>query len=148
MSKAQLSRGRSADGKPNPIDVHVGARIRMRRTRLGMSQTKLGEGLGITFRQVQKYEHGTNRVGASRLHQLTVLLAVPSGFFFEEMSVGGTLSRRTFTASGPAPLGAPDSDTLTRRETLELVRAYYKITDVKVRKRLFEMTKALGRAAA
>src|SRR4051794_34996027 len=73
------------DGKPNPIDVHVGARVRLRRTLLGMSQERLGEALGLTFQQVQKYERGTNRIGASRLFDLSRVLEVPVSFFFEEM---------------------------------------------------------------
>ena len=70
--------------KPNPIDIHVSSRIRLRRTMLGMSQEKLGEALGITFQQVQKYEKGTNRVGASRLQNISTTLNVPVSFFFED----------------------------------------------------------------
>ncbi|RUY60953.1 XRE family transcriptional regulator, partial [Mesorhizobium sp. M7A.F.Ca.CA.001.13.1.1] len=70
--------------KPNPIDIHVGSRIRLRRNMLGMSQEKLGENLGITFQQIQKYEKGTNRVGASRLQAIASILGVPVAFFFED----------------------------------------------------------------
>src|ERR1700748_3815102 len=76
----------SRDGKPNPVDVHVGSRVRLRRTLLGMSQEKLGEAIGLTFQQVQKYERGANRIGASRLFDLSRVLDVPVSFFFDEMS--------------------------------------------------------------
>lgn len=142
-------RGRSPSGKPNPIDVHVGSRIRLRRTLLGMSQQKLGEAIGLTFQQVQKYERGTNRVGSSRMFELARVLDVPVSYFFEEMgsdvAARGRQHAMGVVTEAPASGG---SDPMTKRETLELVRAYYKITDPKVRKRLFEMTKTLGAAAA
>lgn len=142
-------RGRSPTGKPNPIDIHVGSRIRLRRTLLGMSQQKLGEAIGLTFQQVQKYERGANRVGSSRMFELARVLDVPISYFFEEMG-SDTAQRGRQHALGHAVeiVEAGDPDPMTKRETLELVRAYYKITDAKVRKRLFEMTKALAAAAA
>jgi transcriptional regulator with XRE-family HTH domain len=143
-------RRRSPTGKPNPIDIHVGSRIRLRRTLLGMSQQKLGDAIGLTFQQVQKYERGTNRVGSSRMFELARVLDVPVAYFFEEMG-SDVASRGRQHALGHAVAAAPESDErdpMTKRETLELVRAYYKITDPKVRKRLFEMTKALGAAAS
>src|SRR3954468_15891485 len=79
------TRGRMPSGKPNPVDVHVGARVRLRRTLLGMSQEKLGEAIGLTFQQVQKYERGANRIGASRLWDLSRVLDCPMSFFFEDM---------------------------------------------------------------
>ncbi len=142
-------RGRSPTGKPNPVDVHVGSRIRLRRTLLGMSQQKLGESIGLTFQQVQKYERGTNRVGSSRMFELARVLDVPVSYFFEEM--GSDVAARGRQHAFGVAIDAPASgaaDPMTKRETLELVRAYYKITDPKVRKRLFEMTKALASAAA
>ena len=137
----------SRGGAANPVDVHVGGRVRLRRTLLGMSQEKLGEAIGLTFQQVQKYERGANRIGASRLYDLARVLDVPVGFFFEEMSPN--------TQQGsPAQLGglqeeseAYDFDPLAKRETLELVRAYYRIQDPHVRRRLFELTKALAMPA-
>lgn len=138
---------RLAPGTPNPIDVHVGSRVRLRRTLLGLSQEKLGEAVGLTFQQIQKYERGANRIGASRLYEFSRILDVPVSFFFDDMSerfkgpepiaLGGF-------ADQPQPLLEPDP--LTRRETLELVRAYYRIHDPQVRKRLFELTKSLGTA--
>jgi transcriptional regulator with XRE-family HTH domain len=140
--------------KPNPIDVHVGKRLRLRRTLLGMSQERLGEMLSLTFQQVQKYERGVNRIGSSRLYELGQILDVPVSFFFDDM-VGGVGS------SGHAKLDAGLVDDpgrfsyslrgdlpLESRETLELIRAYYRINDVQVRKRLFELAKALGSVEA
>ena len=134
--------------RPSPIDVHVGGRVRLRRTLMGMSQEKLGEALGLTFQQVQKYERGVNRIGASRLFDLARVLDVPIGFFFDDMpdGMGGvassTLSRRSGGGFADAQDGFED-DTLHRRETLELVRAYYRITDPAVRKRVFDLIKSL-----
>lgn len=133
--------------RPSPIDVHVGARVRLRRTLLGMSQEKLGEALGLTFQQVQKYERGVNRIGASRLFDLARVLDVPIGFFFDDMpdgmgGVANTGPRRGF-GFAEAQDGFED-DTLHRRETLELVRAYYRITDPSVRKRVFDLIKTLA----
>lgn len=136
-------RGRVAGG-PNPIDIHVGSRVRLRRTLLGMSQEKLGEAIGLTFQQVQKYERGANRIGASRLFDLSRVLDVPIGFFFDDMS-DEVAARSPRQIRGMAEKQAKyEPDPMAKRETLELVRAYYRITDARVRKRLFEMTKALA----
>lgn len=127
--------------KPNPIDIHVGSRIRLRRTMLGMSQEKLGESLGITFQQIQKYEKGTNRVGASRLQNISSILNVPVSFFFED-------------APGDAPVPADGMaeaassnyvvDFLSSAEGLQLNRAFVKIGDAKVRRRVVDLVKALA----
>jgi transcriptional regulator with XRE-family HTH domain len=140
-------RGRRKADKPNPIDVHVGSRVRLRRTLLGMSQEKLGDAIGLTFQQVQKYERGANRVGASRLFELSRVLDVPVSFFFDELaleSAGGAASASTSATSSPS--GGPDP--MMRRETLELVRAYYRIPDQQLRRRLFDLTKAIANACA
>ncbi|WP_430471573.1 helix-turn-helix domain-containing protein [Thalassospira lucentensis] len=141
-------RGRTANGKPNPVDIHVGARVRLRRTLLGMSQEKLGEAIGLTFQQVQKYERGANRVGASRLYDLSRVLEVPVSFFFDDMpdeiSSKSVHERREMSES-PDPF---DNDPMNRRETLELVRAYYRITDPNQRKKVFELVKSMGAIAA
>ncbi len=118
---------------PHPIDVHVGSRVRQRRTLLGLSQTALGEALGLTFQQIQKYERGENRIGASNLWKLTQALDVPVSFFFEGVAED---------QAGPTPSG---SDPLYKRKTLKLVRAYYRITDPKARHSLFELVKALAK---
>ncbi|WP_417827288.1 helix-turn-helix domain-containing protein [Thalassospira sp.] len=137
-------RGRTASGAPNPVDIHVGARVRLRRTLLGMSQEKLGEAIGLTFQQVQKYERGANRVGASRLYDLSRVLEVPVSFFFDDMpdeiSSKSVHERREMSES-PDPF---DNDPMNRRETLELVRAYYRISDPNQRKKVFELVKSMG----
>ena len=133
--------------RASPIDAHVGSRVRLRRTLLGMSQEKLGEALGLTFQQVQKYERGVNRIGASRLFDLARVLDVPIGFFFDDLppEMGGNVAVR----SRPALYGLAEAqngfedDNMNKRETLELVRAYYRITDSAVRKRVFDLIKSL-----
>lgn len=138
------------ESRPSPIDVHVGSRIRLRRTLLGMSQERLGDQLGLTFQQVQKYERGINRVGASRLFDLSRVLDVPISFFFDDMPD----SLASGAGGGRRPLGMADTqeafgdDTMTRRETLELVRAYYRISDPNQRKKVLDLVKAMGPAEA
>ncbi|MGY0793202.1 helix-turn-helix domain-containing protein [Azospirillum argentinense] len=132
---------------PNPVDIHVGARVRLRRTLLGMSQEKLGEALGLTFQQVQKYERGANRISASRLFDLSRALDVPISFFFDDMSEATTAAAVTDDVCTTST-DTSEPDPMAKRETLELVRAYYRIPDASVRKRLFEMTKVLGKTGA
>ncbi len=129
--------------KPNPVDVHVGSRVRLRRTLLGLSQEKLGDALGLTFQQVQKYERGANRIGASRLFDLSRVLEVPVSFFFDEMSAETPVPA---AAAGLADLPQMqfEADPMAKRETLELVRAYYRIEDPMVRRRIFDLAKALA----
>jgi len=140
-----VSPTRGKRGRSNPVDAHVGSRVRMRRTLLGLSQEKLGEALSLTFQQVQKYERGANRIGASRLYQISKVLEVPVSFFFEEMTepVIGTPEAAAIGLSERPP--EFEQDPLAKRETLELVRAYYKISDPKVRRRVFELVKAIGK---
>jgi transcriptional regulator with XRE-family HTH domain len=150
MKRKRKSSGRMASkGFPNPIDVHVGTRVRLRRTLLGMNQERLAEAIGLTFQQVQKYERGANRVSSSRLYDLAGVLDVGVAYFFEEMAPG--LQEKT--PSKLMGLARPEvvehePDPMARRETLELVRAYYKIDDAAVRKRIFELTKSIAKAAA
>jgi transcriptional regulator with XRE-family HTH domain len=134
--------GRRKGEKPNPIDVHVGARVRLRRNMLGLSQEKLGEAIGLTFQQVQKYERGANRIGASRLHDLSRVLDVPVSFFFDDMDP----VRAPAIPAGCSETGAEalDADPLRKRETIDLVSAYYRIEDPMVRRRLFDLAKALS----
>ena len=136
------SRGRLKSEKPNPIDVQVGSRVRLRRNMLGLSQEKLGEAIGLTFQQVQKYERGANRIGASRLHELSRVLDVPVTFFFDDMDPVRAPAIPGGFAEPPAE--AFDSDPLRRRETVELVEAYYAIDDAAVRRRLLDLAKALA----
>ncbi len=150
MAAANTAGAGEKESRPSPIDMHVGARIRLRRTLMGMSQERLGEALGLTFQQVQKYERGVNRVGASRLFDLSRVLDVSISFFFDDMpeplaNIHGTY-QTTRAVGGFAE--AQDSfgvdDSMNRRETLELVRAYYRITDPAVRKRVFDLIKSMG----
>lgn len=125
--------------KPNPIDIHVGGRIRLRRNMLGMSQEKLGEQLGITFQQIQKYEKGTNRVGASRLQAIASILEVSPSFFFEDVP----------GHSGPAGLAEDNQtsyvvDFLSSAEGLQLNRAFVRIGDPKVRRKIIDLVRTLA----
>ncbi|MGO9132614.1 MAG: helix-turn-helix domain-containing protein [Methylovirgula sp.] len=134
---------------PNPIDRHVGSRVRMRRILLGMSQEKLGEALGLTFQQVQKYEKGTNRIGASRLQQISQTLNVPPAFFFD-----GAPTIEDGVDSKPHPTGlAEDSpsttfvfDFIATAEGLALNKAFARIQDPKVRKRIIDLVASLAGA--
>ncbi|OLP59251.1 transcriptional regulator [Xaviernesmea oryzae] len=128
--------------KPNPIDIHVGSRIRLRRTMLGMSQEKLGESLGITFQQIQKYEKGTNRVGASRLQNISAILNVPVAFFFEDAP--GESGVAAATGMAEASSSNYVVDFLSSSEGLQLNRAFVKIADPKVRRKLVDLVKALA----
>ncbi len=130
-------------GRPNPIDIHVGSRVRLRRTLLGLSQEKLGGAIGLTFQQVQKYERGANRIGASRLFDLSRVLDVPVSFFFDDMPAE-IAEHGNGTHGNKLAEGACDADSMAKRETLELVRAYYAISEPTIRKRLFDLAKALA----
>jgi transcriptional regulator with XRE-family HTH domain len=127
---------------PNPIDKHVGSRVRMRRMMLGMSQEKLGDALGLTFQQVQKYEKGTNRIGASRLQQISHILQVPVAFFFEGAP---------HLAGGPVPDGAEHapspayvSDFLATSDGLSLTKAFMRIPDAKLRRRIVDLVQQIA----
>ncbi len=145
--RRRSGRGRTPSGRPNPVDVHVGARLRLRRTLLGMSQDRLGEAVGLTFQQVQKYERGTNRIGASRLFDFARVLDVPVSFFFDDMSeeTAGQ-SPRLIATMPPTAEVVPPTDPLSTRETMELVRAYYRIGDMNIRRRVFDLTRSLAEA--
>lgn len=126
----------------DPVDIHVGARVRLRRTLLGMSQDTLGKALGLTFQQVQKYERGANRMGSSRLFKIANILQVDISYFFDEMPEG----------MGTKPIGMSEEPAIfqdghmLRRETLELVRSYNGIKEPEVRKRLYALLIAIGEA--
>ena len=141
----KAKRSIAKDG-PSPIDVHVGSRVRLRRTLLGMSQEKLGEAIGLTFQQVQKYERGMNRISASKLWKLSNVLDVPVSYFFDDLGVYEDGQVPTLLGSEPSSGDTLALDPMAKRETLELVRAYYKIGDPLVRRRLFELTKAAAGA--
>lgn len=127
--------------KPNPIDVHVGKRVRLRRTMLGLSQEKLGDSLGITFQQIQKYEKGSNRIGASRLQQLSEILKTPISFFFED-----TPDTEKAIASGMSEADSPNYivDFLSTSEGLQLYKAFANIKDPKVRKKIIDLVRSLS----
>ena len=129
--------------KPDPIDVHVGSRVRLRRRLLGMSQGRLGKALGLTFQQIQKYERGTNRISSSRLYRLSKTLDVPVLFFFGELPADVSAEAERLADNGQESF---EQNRLTKGETLELVRFYYRIKDEKARKRVFELVKAMGKA--
>ena len=134
-----------AGKKPNPVDQHVGSRVRLRRMLLGMSQERLGESMGLTFQQVQKYEKGVNRIGASRLFQISKILDVPVQFFFEEAPhIDGTQRRPAWRK---ADSEAFILEFLNSREGLELNRAFVKISDPKVRKSVVDLVRALSASA-
>ena len=127
--------------RPNPIDVHVGSRIRLRRNMMGISQEKLGENLGITFQQIQKYEKGSNRVGASRLQAIASILGVPVSFFFEDAPASETSARSGFAEDSQTSYVV---DFLSSAEGLQLNRAFVKISDPKVRKRIVDLVRSLS----
>ena len=128
---------------PNPIDRHVGARVRMRRMLIGMSQEKLGEALGLTFQQVQKYEKGTNRISASRLQQISETLNIPLSYFFKGAPVSdGVAQWRVSPRAGAEEIYA--SDFVMTAEGLSLNRAFARITDPKVRKKIVDLVATLA----
>ena len=140
-SAAATQAGQVAKKVPNPIDRHVGSRVRMRRMMLGMSQEKLGDALGLTFQQVQKYEKGANRIGASRLQQISQILQVPVSFFFE-----GAPSQRSDRAEGfgEAPSPAYVSDFLATSDGLALTKAFVRIKDAKLRRRIVDLVEQIA----
>ncbi len=126
---------------PNPIDVHVGSRVRLRRMLVGMSQEKLGEQLGLTFQQVQKYEKGTNRIGASRLFQISRILSVPVQFFYDDMSE----AMPRLTAGFAEADGAENvMDFVSSNEGLALNRSYTRIKDPTLRRRVLDLIRTLA----
>ncbi len=129
---------------PEPVDIHVGARIRRRRVLLGLSQEKVGHAIGLTFQQLQKYEKGTNRVSSSRLYQLAKLFGVPISFFFDDMppEISGRASERAKAAE------SLDDGLLAKRETLEFVRNYHRIPDGEMRRYVYDLVQAIAETAA
>jgi transcriptional regulator with XRE-family HTH domain len=128
-----------AKKSPNPIDKHVGSRVRMRRMMLNMSQEKLGDALDLTFQQVQKYEKGTNRIGASRLQQISQILQVPVSFFFE-----GAPHLPGHSGTGEAPSPAYVSDFLATTDGLSLTKSFMKIKSGKMRRRIVELVEQIA----
>jgi transcriptional regulator with XRE-family HTH domain len=133
-ARGKRAAGRGGDA-PHPIDVHVGSRVRKRRTELGMSQEKLGDAVQLTFQQIQKYERGANRIGASRLFEFSQILDVPIGYFYEDPPADAV--------AAPADAGLPGAE--FGPEVLTLVKTYYRIQRPDVRHRLYELVKAVAR---
>ena len=131
-----------ATKSPNPIDKHVGARVRMRRLLVGMSQEKLGTALGITFQQIQKYEKGTNRIGASRLQQIGEVLGVPVSYFFEDAQGEALAPGFSDNRSGDYV-----ADFLATSEGLQLTKSFMKVKDPKVRRRIVDLVSSLAAEA-
>ncbi len=124
--------------KPNPIDIHVGSRVRLRRMMLGMSQEKLGGQLGITFQQIQKYEKGTNRIGASRLQHISTVMSIPVAYFFEDApATPGTAPGLSESASSDYVV-----DFLSSTEGIQLNKAFVRIRDPKLRRRIIDLVRA------
>ncbi len=140
--KAQYPRG-----GPNPIDIHVGARVRLRRNLLGLTLQTLAKAVGVTYQQLQKYERGVNRIAASRLFNLSQVLDVPVSFFFEDLSPAAAGAGRKRRARGfsEALAAAIDFDVLSNRETIKLIRAYSRITNPRIRKRVLNLLEAAGK---
>lgn len=145
MKGVQEMKKRRGKGGPDPIDRYVGTRVRGRRVGMRMSQTSLGNAIGVTFQQVQKYENGTNRIGASNLYRVARALGVEVGFFYQGMP--GDLARKT-GGRGLADKAQADfaRDPLSSRESIELMHNYFRIPDAHIRKRLFQLVKSLSRS--
>lgn len=131
----------------NQIDVHVGRRVRLRRMLKGISQEKLGERLGLTFQQIQKYERGINRIGASRLFEISRILDIPIGYFFDDMPAEiavSVMGEQAFTSAQEKRVTALDADVLLSKETTTLLRAYHMIEDPEVRRRALDLLRSLA----
>lgn len=128
--------------QPNPIDIHVGSRVRLRRMMLSMSQEKLGESLGITFQQIQKYEKGTNRIGASRLQHIARVLQVPVSFFFEDAP--GAPGGGSPSGMAEAPQTQYVVDFLSSAEGIQLNRAFVRIKNPKLRRRVIDLVRGMA----
>lgn len=130
-------------GTPHPVDVHVGRRLRLKRTILGMSQEAVGKQIGITFQQIQKYERGVNRMGASRLYDFSKILGVPVAYFFEGFG-DYAVDEGDGYALAEGAAGAYEHDKISNRETLDVMRAYARIKNPALRKRVIELIKAMA----
>ncbi len=133
-------------GGPNAIDVHVGLRVRLRRILMGLSQEKLADALGLTFQQVQKYERGVNRIGASRLYSLSKVLDVPISFFYDDMpaAIAGQVRRQPPGLSESAAANY-DAGPMSSRETMELIKAYYRIGDTGKRRKVLDLIRSMSK---
>ena len=137
---------RKTKGTPDTVDIHVGQRLRVRRSLLGLSQEKLAEAIGLTFQQVQKYEKGMNRISAGRLFQLSKILEVPVAYFYENLA-DQTANKTTSALSDNEQEGFVSADLMQNKETLDLIRLYYSIPDPNMRKDIFRFIKSMAERA-
>jgi transcriptional regulator with XRE-family HTH domain len=138
------TRARKTKGTPDPVDVHVGQRLRIRRSLLGLSQEKLAESIGLTFQQIQKYERGMNRISAGRLYQFSKILDVPVAYFYDQIT---SSARMASVAIGMADNDQDDftvGDLMQNKETLDLIRAYYSIENQDMRKDIIKFVKSMA----
>lgn len=148
-----MTKTKKTKGSPDPVDVHVGKRLRLRRSLLGMSQEKLAESIGLTFQQIQKYEKGTNRISASRLFQFSKILQIPISYFYEQFGKPehDYVAAQGFSDNEQEPFGGAEdaiaADIMQSKETLTLVRAYYEIKDEAVRKHFLQLLKSMSQNA-
>lgn len=138
-----------AESGPNPVDLHVGQKLRARRTLVGMTQQEMAEAIGITFQQIQKYETGKNRTSASRLFQFARLLDAPADYFFDGLIVSDTKIgiKPGFADNKQAEFDAEEDDIMTRKETIDLVKTYYSIQDEQLRKDFLKMLKQMSKTS-
>lgn len=144
-----MARIRKDDSGPNPVDIHVGSRVKSRRVILGLSQEELANSIGLTFQQVQKYERGTNRISVSRLVDICRALKSPMEYFYEGIFSGGKVGTRNLALKGfsDTKQTALEPDPLTRKDVLELVRAYSNIQNPQMKKQILEMAKAMANSS-
>lgn len=145
MSNSKLqSKTDVGESASHPVDVHVGKRLRQKRTIMGMSQEALGKAIGVTFQQIQKYERGINRMGASRLYHFAKLLSVPVSYFFEGYGDSDFSDETHVYGVAEAEMLPFEHDNVSSRETMDIMRAYYKIKNPAVRKRIADLVKAVA----
>lgn len=131
-------------GTPDPVDIHVGQRLRVRRSLLGLSQEKLAESIGLTFQQIQKYERGLNRISAGRLYKFSQILQVPITYFFEKIGHEEGALKPAMGMSDKDQDPIVSDDMMNSKETLDLVRAYYAIQDENIRDDIFKFIKSMA----
>lgn len=146
-----MPRTRMDDEGPHPVDTHVGAKVKSRRLMLGLSQEELAKSIGLTFQQVQKYERGTNRISVSRLTEISRALKVPIDYFLEGcasvvLGTGGGVKKTAMRGVSDTPQAMLEPDPMTKRDVLELIRAYEHISTPHLKKQLLEMAKAMAKS--
>ena len=139
---------RKTKGTPDPVDIHVGQRLRVRRSLQGLSQEKLAGKINLTFQQIQKYERGTNRISAGRLYQFSKILDVPVSYFYEQFGGSGDQSAASYGFSDTEQDAFGGEDIMQRKETLELIKIYYAIKDTEKRKNIVKFIKSMADSTA